>query len=156
MKPYADSNFFTRFYLTLPDSRLATALLEGARRETETPLPITWLHRLEVLNALELHVFGGRIQGHPRVTPEQAASAQASFREDLNRTDFLRVTQLLQEKLFGKFEELSLRHTAHLGFRVYDLIHVASALLLECDTFWSFDAKASHLAQLEGLRIRQS
>jgi hypothetical protein len=106
------------------------------------------------MNALELHVFGGRKQGQPRVTPEQAAAAQASFREDLARTDFLRVTQLAHEKLAAKFEDVSLRHTARLGFRVYDVIHVASALLLDCDTFWSFDAKASRLAKLEGLAIR--
>lgn len=154
MTPYADSNFFTRFYLILPDSGVATALLESARGKTAPPLPITWLHRLEVINALQLHLFGGRTHGQPRVTPEQAATAQASFREDLGRTDFLRVTQLLQEKLLGKFEEISLRHTARHGFRVYDVIHVASALLLDCDTFWSFDAKASRLAKLEGLAIR--
>jgi predicted nucleic acid-binding protein len=154
MKPYADSNFFTRFYLMLPDSRHAATLLDVKRRETKSPLPITWLHRLEVLNALELHVFGGRTQGNPRVTSEQAAAAQARFREDLTRTDFLRVTQLLQERLLAKFEELSLRHTARFGFRAYDVIHVASALLLGCDTFWSFDAKASCLAKLEGLAIR--
>jgi hypothetical protein len=32
------------------------------------------------------------------------------------------------------------------------LFHVASALVLGCDTFWSFDAKAKKLGQLEGLR----
>ena len=36
----------------------------------------------------------------------------------------------------------------------FDLLHVASALVLACDTFWSFDPKASKLAALEGLRIR--
>jgi predicted nucleic acid-binding protein len=33
-------------------------------------------------------------------------------------------------------------------------MHVASALLLGCDTFWSFDAKAAQLAGLEGLKLR--
>jgi predicted nucleic acid-binding protein len=54
----------------------------------------------------------------------------------------------------AQFEELALRHTAKHGFRTYDLLHVASALLLRCDTFWSFDPKASKLAALEGLRER--
>ncbi|MBI4024534.1 MAG: hypothetical protein HY360_06100 [Verrucomicrobia bacterium] len=31
------------------------------------------------------------------------------------------------------------------------LLHVSAALLLGCDSFWSFDAKASKLAALEGL-----
>ncbi|MBI5769186.1 MAG: hypothetical protein HZA93_15440 [Verrucomicrobia bacterium] len=48
--------------------------------------------------------------------------------------------------------ELSLRHTASHGFRAYDVAHVASALLLGCDAFWSFDAKASQLAKREGLK----
>lgn len=55
------------------------------------------------------------------------------------------------DDLEGQFEELSLRHTAKHGFRTYDLLHVSSALVLGCDTFWSFDPKASRLAALEGL-----
>jgi predicted nucleic acid-binding protein len=154
MKPYADTNFFVKLYLALPDSHAAAIVLDQARRDAPSPLPITWLHRLEVVNALRLQVFAGRIRGQPRITVEQAAAAQASFRDDLGRTDFLRVTQLVHERLVAKFEDVSLRHSARLGFRVYDVIHVASALVLDCDTFWSFDAKASRLAKLEGLAIR--
>jgi predicted nucleic acid-binding protein len=57
-------------------------------------------------------------------------------------------------ELEGQFEELSLRRTARYGCRTYDLVHVASALLLGCDALWSFDTKATHLAQLEGLKPR--
>ncbi len=63
------------------------------------------------------------------------------------------MSPLSQEILTGKFEEIILRQTARRGFRVYDVIHVASALLLKCDTFWSFDAKACRLAALEGLKL---
>ena len=52
----------------------------------------------------------------------------------------------LNADLERQFEELSFRHTARHGFRTYDLIHVASALLLGCDTFWTFDMKAARLA----------
>ena len=156
MKPYADSNFFTKLYLFLPDSTVATELLAKAHRQEAPPLPITWLHRLEVINALQLHVFSSRTLGQPRITPEQGATAQASFRDDLRRADFLHSHQLPYETLAQKFEDLSLRYTARYGFRVYDLIHIASALLLECDVFWSFDAKACRLAQLEGLKLRRS
>jgi predicted nucleic acid-binding protein len=152
MKPYADSNFYTKLYLRLPDSDLAHGLMADSADEVTSPLPVTWLHRLEVINAFELHVFGGHRYGQPRVPPEQAAIAQASFRHDLARPNFLHVVALGPEVLSSKFEDISLRHTARHGFRVYDIIHVASALLLGCDTFWSFDAKASRLAKLEGLR----
>ena len=153
MSPYADTNFLTKLYLVLPDSQLAQSWLHRTAGKIRAPLPITWLHRLEVLNAFELHVFGARNPGQARITPEQAATAQASFRHDLARPDFLRMTALAHETIAMKFEDLSLRHTARHGFRVYDVIHVASALLLGCDTFWSFDAKACRLAALEGLKL---
>ena len=149
---YADSNFFTRFYLVLSDSRAAINLAADARKVEAYPLPVTWLHRAEIINALQLHVFGSKQQGQERVTPEQAAIAQGRFREDLQTMDFLQIVDLPQQELLRKTEELSLRHAARHGFRAYDVIHVASALLLGCDTFWSFDRKASRLAKLEGLK----
>jgi predicted nucleic acid-binding protein len=152
MTPYADSNFFTRFYLDLPETNRAVELVQRASALAAQTLPITWLHRLEVVNALQLHVFGGRQHGQPSITAEQAAIGQAKFREDLARTDLLRQSVLSQDQLQSAFEDLSLRHTARHGFRTYDILHVASALLLGCDTFWSFDTKASRLAKLEGLR----
>lgn len=153
MRPYADSNFFTRLYLPIARSPIAETLLEAARRASGPPLPITWLHRLEIVNALQLHLFTSRMRGQVHITPEQAALAQASFRHDLARPNFFRATRLDEETLATKFEEVSLRHTARHGFRVYDVIHVASALLLGCDTFWSFDLKASRLAEMEGLTL---
>jgi len=42
-----------------------------------------------------------------------------------------------------------------LGYHLVNiLLHVSSALLLKCDSFWSFDPKASKLAALEGLKIQ--
>lgn len=154
MRPYADSNFFTRLYLSLPGSNRAEAWLEEAKRKASSLLPATWLHRLEVLNAFEQQVFVSRIHAQPRITSEQAAAAQAHFREDVTRSRFTRIANLSQDQLSERFEDLSLRHTARHGFRTYDILHVASALLLECDTFWSFDAKALRLAKLEGLKIQ--
>jgi|ERR1043166_1601495 predicted nucleic acid-binding protein len=152
MIPYADSNFFIRIYLDLPETPRALALLNEGWHNATPALPLTWLHRLEIINALQLHVFGGRVHGQPTVIPEQAATAQAKLREDLQRSDLLHSASLSPDLLQTTFEDLSLRHTARHGFRTYDVIHVASALLLECDTFWSFDARASRLAALEGLK----
>jgi predicted nucleic acid-binding protein len=154
MRPYADTNFFSRLYLPLPDSDEAMRLAQTARVEASPPLPVTWLHRLETINAFQLHVFSGKLPGQVRVTAEQAASAHASFRSDIAQPVFLRSVQLDMAELEERFEELALRYTHRHGFRTYDLLHVASALVLLCDTFWSFDPKASKLASLEGLRGR--
>ena len=154
MKPYPDTNFLTRLYLALPDSEKADQLLEQAKTGSVAALPVTWLHRVETVNAFQLSVFVGGLSGQTRVTAEQAASALAGFREDIRTSVFFRAAPLSLEKLEHEFEELALRHTAKHGFRTYDLLHVASALVLECDTFWSFDPKASKLAQLEGMNTR--
>jgi predicted nucleic acid-binding protein len=155
MRAYADTNFFSRIYLRLPESEEALALLEKAHAAASPPLPVGWLHRLELLNAFQLHVFSGKLRGQVRVTSEQAAAAQAAFRTDLAHPTFLRPVQIDFVELEAQFEELALRHTATHGFRAYDLLHVATALVLVCDTFWSFDPKATKLAALEGLSIRQ-
>ena len=151
MKPYADTNFFTRYYLDTAQSRLVAGLVEQAERRGAPALPVTWLHRVELCNAFQLLVFQGRGLGQKWVTPEQAAAALAVFRDDLERRVPVRTVALATADLERQFEELSLRHTARHGFRTYDLLHVASALLLGCDTFWSFDPKATRLAGLEGL-----
>ena len=153
MRVYADTNFFPRLYLRLPDSVEALDLMEKAKRPGSRPLPITWLHRVEIVNALELHVYTSRQPGQICITPEQAAAAHATFQADLTERTFLRPAHIEPPELESKFEELALRHTAKHGFRTYDLIHVASALILNCDQFWSFDSKASKLASLAGLRV---
>ena len=154
MTPYADTNFFTRAYLELPDSAEADRLLLAASRGEAAPLPLTWLHRVEILNAFQLHVFQARSAGQSFISARQAALAHANFRADTEKPGFLRPAAIPVAELEKQLEELSLRHTARHGFRTYDLLHVASALLLGCDSFWSFDAKAAKLAKLEGLKIR--
>ena len=154
MRPYADTNFFSRLYLPLAEAAEAAQLMATAGAQSSPPLPVTWLHRLETINAFQLHVFTGKTHGQVRITPEQAAAAHATFQSDLAQPTFLRSAQLDLPELEAQFEELALRHTAKYGFRTYDLLHVASALVLACDTFWSFDPKASRLAAFEGLKVR--
>ncbi len=150
MTPYADTNFLVRLYLDLPNSESALALT--GRRTRDDLFPVTWLLRLETCNAIQLRVFQ-RDATRRQITPEQAALAWGSFAEDVRTQNRLKLMALSIADMDRQFEELSLRHTARHGFRTYDLIHVASALLLECDTFWSFDAKASKLASLEGFKV---
>ena len=153
MKPYADTNFFTRVYLALPESSKADRLIEAARTGRSQPLPVTWLHRLELTNAIELSVWLGKQGGHPRVSAEQASIALATFQEDFKEGGFLQASAPDLGELEPLFQQLSLRLTAKHGFRSYDILHVASARLLACDHFFSFDERARKLARLEGLEV---
>jgi len=151
MKPYADTNFFTRLYLPLPESEKADRLLGSARKGSA--IPVTWLHRMELVNAFELSVWLGKQGGHPAVSPQQAAVALATFREDLEAKMFLALANPDPTKLEAWFVETARRHTAKNGFRTYDILHVVSARILGCDSFFSFDQKARKLAELEGLEV---
>lgn len=49
--------------------------------------------------------------------------------------------------------ELSQRHTAKLGTRTLDVLHVAAALTLDMIHFVSYDARQAKLAKAAGLRV---
>lgn len=153
MTPYADTNFFSRVYLALPDSDAADRLLEAARQGACRRLPITWLHQMELANAFALSVWMGKQGGHPRVTPKNAAVALRTFKSDMMEERFIRRTAVEFSDLQAEFEEIVARHTAKHGFRTYDILHIASARLLGCDHFFSFDERARKLAALEGFKI---
>lgn len=149
MSIYADTNFITRLYLERPETAHAESIFS-----VEKPLlPITWLTRLEVINAFEQSVLTGFGQAQVRISAELAAACQQQFRDDLNQGIAMRLVSVSQAEVSTKFEEIALRHTARHGFRAYDILHVASALILKCRSFWSFDKKASQLAKLEGLKV---
>ena len=152
MKAYADTNFLLRLFLVYEDSDRAIALLDGLGSKMGA-CPVTWLQNIEYTNSVHLLVFQSRAGALPRVTPELAAIAQNDFTEALARGSSLREAVLNHRELTAGCRSLSERHTSSHGLRTYDVVHVASALLLQCDTFWSFDAKASKLAKLEGLKV---
>lgn len=149
MSIYADTNFITRLYLERPE----TAHAESIFSIEKNLLPITWLTRLEVINAFEQSVLTGFGQAQARISGELAAACQQQFRDDLSQGVAMRLVSISQAEVSAKFEEIALRHTARHGFRAYDILHVASALILGCRSFWSFDKKACQLAKLEGLKV---
>lgn len=87
----------------------------------------------------------------PSVTPEQAMVAQAQFTSDIYGESFCRRVTFQPSKLAAQAKDLALRYSANTGQKTYDILHVAQALDLGCNTFWSFDKKANQLAKSEGL-----
>ncbi len=148
MSVYADTNFVTRFYLERPEANEAQTLFE----KHKPVFPVTWLLRVELINALQQAVFFGFGEEQIRISAELASTCQQHFRDDLREKQFLNMTDIPMSEVTRLFEEISLRHTAKHGFRAYDILHVASALALKCRTFWSFDKRANKLAKLEGLK----
>lgn len=154
MTIYADTNFLTALYCTGPNSSEAARLDASVSEITPQGYPVTMIGRLEFVNALQHSVFSTR-NGVPgiRLTPELALVVEAFFFENLAAGRLLRSAVCDEAVLERQFQILSHRHTAKEGFRTYDILHVSSALVLGCETFWSFDTKAKKLAKLEGLRV---
>ena len=152
MKPYLDTNFLLRVYLSYEDSARALTRLGDLPRGARL-CPLTWIHKVEFSHALQLVVFQSRSGAKSRITPEAAAVALRDFESDAQPGAIFSTVPLASEELERVTRRLSDRHTARLGCRTYDILHVASALLLKCDSFWSFDAKATALARAEGLAV---
>ena len=152
MPVYSDTNLLVRLYAEMPDTAETLQRFEKLRRDRGTRLPITWLHQLEMANALQQLVFLARQGRGIRMSPERAIIALADFDADLAAGQGLFHATVAVTELVREARQLSLRHTAGHGVRAYDVAHVACALLLACDVFWSFDAKANTLAKLEGLK----
>src|SRR5687767_8145057 len=141
MTVYADTNFFTNVWANLTHSEEAQSLLAVLSVE-QGYLPVTWLVRMEFANALQRLVYESR-HGTQSIhfSSEAALVARASFEGEMQAGDLLKRRDINSEELETAFDMLAYRHTAKHGFRTYDILHVTSALLLGCDTFWSFDTK---------------
>jgi predicted nucleic acid-binding protein len=153
MRAYADTNFLVSLYLEVGEFERATAVVEEAQSLGMEALPMPPLLSIELINAFQLHVYFSHRQGQWRVPPELAGAVQAMFEEDLRSGTLYCEEDIPWPQLRAATHELALRLTAKHGFRTYDLLHVATARLLGCDTFWSFDEKARNLARLEGLAV---
>jgi predicted nucleic acid-binding protein len=136
---YADTSFFVSLYL--PDRHT----WEVERRLRSRPsLWMTPLHVAECAHAIELHVF------RKAITRSEADRALQRFHEYRARNLWKEVA--LPDRAFTVCAQLAQRHAARLGVRTLDTLHVASALELKAEYFWTFDERQSKLAQAVGLK----
>jgi predicted nucleic acid-binding protein len=152
MRCFADTNFFTNLWIDLSHSPEAD-LLWSKVVATGDCLLVTRLVNLEYTNALQRLLYEARhgVQAL-QVTAEIAQLARLEMDDALRAGVSVRLEVPKESEVDALFDSLVYRHTASLGFRTADIIHVASALALGCDTFWSFDARAKILATLVGLK----
>jgi predicted nucleic acid-binding protein len=106
---------------------------------------VTPMAELEVVNAFGLRVF------RRDTSLADATTAQSHFESDLRNGTFKDCG--LPKLLFERARQLSLQTTAKLGTRAADLLHVAAALELGTEFFYSFDRKQRKLAHTVGLQL---
>jgi len=143
MVAYADTGFLVSLYLAETTSQAADAAL-GPNRQ---PLPVIPLGMLEMRNAFNLAVKWQRI------TPAERDALWQDVEADL-ASGFLVPTTVSAADLHAKARELSDRYSPTVGTRSLDLLHVAAAVLLKADTFFSFDERQRQAAKGEGMAVK--
>jgi predicted nucleic acid-binding protein len=141
LSAYADTSFIGSLYLQDANSTKITRMMQGAA----LPLLLTPLTEVELTNALFLQIF------RKTLTAPQIYAAEALFREDLANGVF--EMRPLSLAIFDKARLLSRKQTPRMGTRALDVLHVASALVLQAGTLYTFDRNQRKLAEAEGLKV---
>jgi hypothetical protein len=143
MVAFADTGFVASLYLKDSTSAPARAAIQAA----PTVLPLTPLVLLELRNAIN------RAVQRQRITATQRDALWQDVEADIGG-GFLVPTPVASDQLHQKARQLSDRHTPTLGTRSLDLLHLAAALLLEAEVFFSFDDRQRKAAASEGLTVK--
>jgi predicted nucleic acid-binding protein len=99
-----------------------------------------------LVNSIAQAVFRGD------VTARAGEAAMADLETDVE-TGSLFLTDLLWRVALDSAADLSRAHTPKLGTRALDALHVASALVLGCKRFVTYDGRQAELARVAGLRV---
>jgi len=137
---YADTSFFFSLYGSDVHSAEARRLVSSRPKVWFTPL-----HQAEWLHALGQHIF------RKEISSNEALLLQRNLEADLASKLWIKAS--VSETAFDLCSALALRHGARLGVRTLDSLHVALALELKANQFWTFDERQAKLAQAEGLKL---
>jgi predicted nucleic acid-binding protein len=124
-----------------PDVHSARAAAQ--MRRLQEPVLLTPLGEAELTNALELRIF------RKEATATEIRKAQSNFREHVMGGVF--ALEEMPATVYERTKQIARKRTASLGLRTLGILHVASALLLRADRFWTFDRRQSTLAKAEGI-----
>ena len=142
MDCYADSSFLVSCYVQDTHTPQAkTYLLRTGGR-----LVFTALHALEVRNAFKLGVFRGVF------AVADAKAAWGNLETDFRSGRLMKksVNWPVVLRIAARFSE---RHSATIGTRSLDILHVAAAKAVRAAEFVSFDARQRALALAVGLKV---
>jgi predicted nucleic acid-binding protein len=135
---YADSSFVAPIYV------LDVHAPEARRRMGFRPdVWLTPFNRTEFAHTLYQQVFRGRFLA------AEAQRAWNNFQQDCAKGIWIPVN--LPEKTWETSILLAERHGPTLGVRTLDSLHVACALELKAERFWTFDDRQTRLAEAVGL-----
>jgi len=136
---YVDSSFVVSLYLSDRHSPEARQRVLSA-----PPLWFTAFHYCEWTHSLGQHVFRGELS----LSEAQRMTARLEEHRAVGRW----ISVQMPENAFERCAELAQQHGPKLGMRTLDSLHVACALELGADRFWTFDERQAKLGRAEGLK----
>ncbi|HUB51737.1 MAG TPA: type II toxin-antitoxin system VapC family toxin [Terracidiphilus sp.] len=138
MKVCADSSFIAPLYI--PDSHLR----EARNRLIQKPdVVVTPLNRSELAHTFQYQVFRQRIR------PVEAQLAWEAFLNDCSERLWFQVP--FPVEVWNLSVSLAAKYGPSHGIRTLDTLHVACALQLKVEKFWTFDERQARLAEAAGL-----
>jgi predicted nucleic acid-binding protein len=140
---YADSSFLVSLYVTDSNSGVA----EIISRKNPGPITLTVFSKYETEHAIRLLAY------RKAIPHEVMARALLNFDRDQHEGNF-RLHPIGADDLFKEAGQLSRRYALEIGVRYLDMLHVASALLVNAKRFLSFDSRQAKLAKALSLDIR--
>lgn len=141
LSPYLDTSALVKLYYPESESEYLSRWI----LERKSPLIFTSLHELELRNALSLKVY------RKELTRRRSKIIERIIRADINEGVLWRPSVVWGEVFSNGFKLL--KHTQKIGSRSLDLLHVAAALELSCDSFLTYDGRQERLAKAVGLKI---
>jgi hypothetical protein len=152
VRAYADTSFLVKLVAREAGSEAAMAEFQRWKLPRLFFLP---LHRLEAENAIRQKFFHLRetvpASERGRLVPERDASL-SRLELMLKRGQLREVMARWDEAVFLA-RDLSRKYTEIRGTRSLDLLHLAFALDLETELFFTTDRSQEHAAKAEGLRV---
>lgn len=139
MIAYADSSILVSVYVADSHSTVADQLLFSGPQILLTPL-----HQAEWAHAISQHVFRGQL------STAESDHLEREFEADQLAGLWVKVA--MPENAFEICAGLARRYGRKLGVRTLDSLHVACALELKAERFWTFDGRQAKLAKALGLK----
>lgn len=139
---YADTGFLVSLSINETTSPQAVSTMASVAE----PVAMIWLTELEFENAVLRAVF------QKRISYQLAAELMAEFESDVGRGVYSRAA-LDCHALSTEASRLAQHFTPVIGTRTLDLLHVAAASMLQCQTFLSFDDRQRRAATALGMKV---
>jgi predicted nucleic acid-binding protein len=146
---YPDTSFLCAFYVKQTNSTAAAAHAATMKK----PLYVTELLNYEFRQSLRFQVWRRAANPREGIAQADAQAALNQFDADLAGGVAVLAPCPLAD-VFHRAEDISRRHTIKDGYRSFDVLHVATALVLKAEEFLTFDANQRKLAMAEGLKVK--